>query len=221
MRNTSTKKLRGRFLIMISKKVCAVVILLALSISVAFADEKRSHQFDAKLVSSLKVDLSVGSIAVKHSDSEFIEVTVILRNESNGWFGRSQDLTKLDLDSRILNSELTLIFDEKHVKAEMEIFLPKTSELSINLGVGAVELLMVEAESVEINLGVGTIEIEMSEKLAGNLNLSAGVGDTNVQGAQQIQSKRAVVSSELNARGSGNTEVLGRVGIGSVSISLI
>lgn len=206
---------------MISKKVCAVVILLALSISVAFADEKRSHQFDARLVSSLKFDVSVGSIVMHNTESEYIDITVILRKEAKGWFGRSIDLSTLDVSPRISGSELTLIFDEKHAQAVIEIYMPRTSDISINLGVGTVELLLVEAESVDINLGVGTIEINMLEELTGNLNLYAGVGETKVQGAQQVKATRAVVSSQLSAMGKGQTEVLGRVGIGSASISLI
>lgn len=206
---------------MISKKVCAVVILLALSISVAFADEKRSHQFDARLVSSLKFDVSVGSIFMHNTESEYIDITIILRKEAKGWFGRSIDLSTLDVSPRISGSELTLIFDEKHAQAVIEIYMPRTNDISINLGVGTVELLLVEAESVDINLGVGTIAINMLEELTGNLNLYAGVGETKVQGAQQVKATRAVVSSQLRAMGKGQTEVLGRLGIGSASISLI
>jgi hypothetical protein len=203
-----------------SKKVFTVVILLALSISLSFADETRSHQFDSKLVSSLTIDISLGSIVVQHSESDTIEITTTLRNERNRWFGRSQDLSNLDLNPQMNGSELTLSFDEKHVKVELIIDMPKTNEISINLGVGTVELVLVEADSVDINLGVGALEIQMLEKLAGNLNLSAGVGETEVQGAQQVRSSRAIVSSQLTANGSGKTDIVGYVGVGSAKVAL-
>lgn len=204
----------------ISKKVLAVVILLALSISLAFADESQSYRFDSDLVSSLNIDVSIGSVVVHYSERDSIDVTVNFRKESNGWFGRSVDLSNLNLNSRLNGSELTLSFDEKHVKAEIEINMPNTSEISINLAVGAVQLLSVEADNVDINLGVGTAEIQMLEKLAGNLNLSAGVGETTVQGAQQVRSSRAIVSSQVTAAGSGNTNVVIHVGVGSAKIAL-
>lgn len=204
----------------ISKRIFTVVVLMALSISLALADETRSHQFDSKLVTSLNIDLSIGSIVVHHSDSDSIEITTTFRNERNSWFGKTKDLSKMDLNTLMNGSELTLSFDEKHVKAELKINMPKTNEISINLGVGTVELMLVEADSVDINLGVGALEVQMLERLAGNLKLSAGVGETEVQGAQQVRSSRAFVSSQLSATGSGTTNLVGYVGVGSAKIAL-
>jgi hypothetical protein len=206
---------------MISKRICAVVIIMAFGMSMAFADERRSYQFDASKISTIKVDLSVGSIVVEHTNVESIDIDMTLSEEGNGWFRRSADLSKMDLDSDVRGSELTIGFDERGAKAELHIRLPTTSELHIHLGVGTVELLHAQSDLIEVNLGVGTIEIDMLDNLAGDIQLSAGVGETTIEGGNNIKTSRAFVSSDLNARGNGATRVHGSVGVGSASISLL
>ena len=206
---------------MITKRVCTVILLLSFSISMAFADESRSYQFDATEVHTLKVDVSVGSITIEHTDTAMIDIDMTLREDSNGWFRRSADLTGMDLDYRLRDSVLTLGFDEKHAKADLHIRIPATHELSINLGVGTVELLLAQSDLIEVDLGVGTIEIDMLQEFAGDIELSAGVGETSAKGADNVKTNRAFVSSDLVASGNGNSIVYGTVGVGSVSISLL
>ncbi len=206
---------------MISKRICAVVIIMAFGMSMAFADEKRSYQFDVSKISTLKVDLSIGSIVVEHSDTESIDIEMTLSGEGSRWFRRSADLSKMDLDSDIRGSELTISFDEKGAKADLHIRLPATSELHINLGVGTVELLLAQSDLIEVDLGVGTIEIDMLKEFAGDITLSAGVGETTAKGADNVTTSRAFVSSDLSARGVGATPIQGNVGVGSASISLL
>lgn len=206
---------------MITKRVCTVILLLSFSISMAFADETKSYQFDATEVHTLKVDVSIGSIIVEHTDLSTINIDMTLREDSNGWFRRSADLSSMDLDYHIRDSVLSLGFDEKRAKADLHIRIPATHEMSITLGVGTVELLLAQSDLIEVDLGVGSIEIDMLQEFAGDIELSAGVGETSVTGAGNVKTNRAFVSSDLFASGQGNSTVYGNVGVGSVSISLL
>ena len=206
---------------MFTKKICTAIFLLSFSISIAFADETRSYQFDASEVSALKVDVSIGNIIIEHTNSLKIDIDVTIRENSDGWFRRSADLSSMELDYRIKDSVLSLDFDEKHAKADLLVRIPATYEMSIKLGVGSIELLRAQADLIQVDLGVGTIEIDMSKELVGDIELSAGVGETSARGANNVKTHRAFVSSDLAATGNGKSVVYGEVGVGSVSISLM
>lgn len=205
---------------MFSKKVCAVILLLAFGISMALADETRSHQFDSKEIRSVNIDVSIGSITIEHTNLASIDIEVTISKEGNSWFRRSRDLSEMDLSSKISGSELNLDFNEKQAKADLHIRLPETKELSINLGVGTIELLLAQSDLIKVDLGVGTIEIDMLNEFAGLIELRAGVGETYAKGADNVRVSRSFVSSDLSAQGSGRTFVHGNVGVGSASISL-
>lgn len=55
--------------------------------------------------------------------------------------------------------------------------------------------------NLNANIGIGTIELKLSKTIFGNVELVSGVGETSVSGADYIEKKSALVSSNLKAQG--------------------
>ncbi|HBX37827.1 MAG TPA: hypothetical protein DEG76_11285 [Pseudohongiella sp.] len=208
---------------MINLKTLATVFILAFSISVACADEVRRHTFDSNDIDRLDIDTNVGTLLIEQSQSDSIEVEVTIKAEDHGWslgwFSDEPDLSQIDIESRIRAGELNLGLDEDDISADWIIRIPDLERVSIDLGVGTVEIAGINSE-FDIHVGVGTIDIETSRSSTGRISASAGVGDTRVRGAAETDSQRALVSSDTSATGDGDKDLTAEVGVGDVRIAL-
>lgn len=205
---------------MINSKIASVILILALSISMATAEETRHHEFQTTDISSLTVNMRAGTILVEHSNEDHITVQVLLTDGDSRWLRRSVDMENMDIEVDTRNSELVLSFDQKGVDTDWIIKVPALSKIEINAGAGKVEIDMARA-NIDANIGVGTIELELSKALYGEIELASGVGDTSVRGANTVETQRAFVSSDLTAHGDGNLFVRANVGVGSVDADLL
>lgn len=205
---------------MINTKVASVILLLALSITVATADEIRHHRFNSTDISSVVINMRAGTIVLEHSDDEFIDIELVIAEEGRNWFRKPVDMTEMDLVVKNRLSELEIGFDQSGVNSDWIIKVPELASIEINAGAGTVQVSMANAD-IDLNLGVGTIELEISKALFGDIELASGVGDTSVTGAVSVEAQRAFVSSELKANGTGNLSVQADVGVGSVSVTLL
>jgi hypothetical protein len=206
---------------MISVKTTAVFILLAFSISLASAEESRFHEYDYNNVDTLSISARVGTVIVEPSTSGKFEVELHISDENNPrWFRRSPDTSRMDLNSVRRGNELRLNFDHKDVKTDWVVRVPELGRIDIELGVGTVEVLDLAA-GINADVGVGTIEIRTPVDSAGVVDLSVGVGDTVINGGNNRNSRRALVSSESSAMGQGNNTVKARVGVGSIEVELL
>ena len=205
---------------MISTRIISTCILLALSISVVCADEVRHHTFAGSEISSLTLDVRVGSIVISPSTSGDIEVELRIEESGGlGWFSSKPDIADMDLESRVRRNQLSLSLDEKDITTDWIIKVPPLANLEIDLGVGAVEIEDL-GTAMEIDVGVGSVEIDTPLSSAGHISLSVGVGDTTVRGASEQNSRRAIVSSETDAEGNGSNDIQVDVGVGDVVVRL-
>jgi hypothetical protein len=205
---------------MISKKVVSLVFILALSITVAVAEETRHHEFDATGISTLQLNMRAGTIVVEHTEENYVSVELRITKEDRGWFRRSVDTSDMDLKADVRNSALELSFDHKDVKTQWIVKVPALSKVDIRAGVGTIDVYMVNAD-IDVDMGVGAIKFELARLLTGDIVLAAGVGDTTVTGASSMTSQRALVSSNLSAIGDGSLRVRANVGVGSAEVDLI
>lgn len=205
---------------MINKKIATVVLILAFSITVATADEKRHHEFETDDISSLTVNMRAGTIVVEHNDEDYIAVELLITEGDRGWFTKSVDMEEMDIEVAKRNSELELTFDHKGVNSDWIIKVPALAKIEINGGAGTVEINMAEAD-IDANMGVGTIELQLSKALFGDIEFASGVGDTSARGANTVETQRAFVSSDLKAYGDGDLTVRANVGVGSVEADLL
>lgn len=100
------------------------------------------------------------------------------------------------------------------------IRVPKIDRIDIELGVGTIEVMDI-ASAINADVGVGTIEVHTLANSAGVVDLFVGVGDTVITGSSNINSRRALVSSENTAIGQGDKTVKARVGVGSIEVKLL
>ena len=205
---------------MINKRILSIVLLLALSISVATAEERRHHQFHLSDISTLELNVRAGTILVEHSDSDYIDIVVLITEEDKNWLGRSVDLSAMDIEVSNVDSALQLNFDYKGVSTDWIIKVPELRKIEINAGAGTVDINMVRAD-LNANIGVGTIDLRLSKAAFGDMELASGVGDTSVSGAISAESRRAFVSSDVRARGTGDLTLRANVGVGSVDAALL
>lgn len=205
---------------MINTKVVSMIFLLALSITVATADETRHHRFNSADISSVIVNMRAGTIVLKESHDQFIDIELVISEGERSWFRKTVDIAGMDIEVKSHQSELELGFDHRGVNTDWIIKVPKLSTIEISAGAGTVEVIMANA-NIELNLGVGTIELDLAKELFGEIELAAGVGDTSVAGATSVEAQRAFVSSELKANGNGDLRVQADVGVGSVSVHLL
>ena len=204
---------------MVSRKIVAIIFILALGISLATAEEIRHHEFDTNDINRLSLDIRTGHIIVEHHDQQVISVEVRLSEENEGWFRRSPDLTNMDIRQSLRNSQLTLSFDEKHVDTEWIIRIPSLEQFDLNLGVGAAELVMINTD-ITVNIGVGAVEMNLALARYGEIQMSTGVGDTAILGARSTESNRALVSSHISGKGEGEYTVSANLGVGSAEVKL-
>lgn len=208
---------------MITTKAASVILLLAFSISMACADSQvsRYHEFDADNIETLRIDARVGTIRVEPSESGRFEIELTITDEDHGgWFSRSPDIEGMDLRSRHRGDQLRLSFNEDKVKGEWVVRVPALEQLDIELGVGTIKVHMAHY-GIVADVGVGTIELQASKTDIGAVDLSAGVGDTHIRGGTDTESRRAMVSSETSAFGTGSQSIRARAGVGEVQAELI
>jgi hypothetical protein len=206
--------------IMISLKTASIFFLLAFSISLASADETRTHEFDASDVDTLRIDARVGMIIVEPSRSGKFEVELLISNEKKRrWFSRTPDTSSMDLKSSQRGSQLRLSFDHKDVKTDWVVRVPDILQIEIELGVGTVETYGIAAAFIT-DVGVGTIDIRTPADSAGLVELSVGVGETAIRGGTSVNNRRSLVSSQASALGQGNSAIRAEVGVGSVEVTL-
>lgn len=207
---------------MITIKAASITLLLAFSISMALADTEvtRNHTFQGDEITSLRLDISVGTLRVEPSDTNEIEVTMVVSAEKKGWFRRTPDVEKMDLRSSRQGQRLRLGFNEKNVKTDWLVKVPDLDQLDIDLGVGTVDVYMATF-GMAVNLGVGTINLQANASDVDTVDLSVGVGDTQVRGGRQTESQRALVSSETSALGTGANAIRARAGVGDITAELL
>lgn len=207
---------------MITAKAVSICVLLAFSISMACADTEvtRQHTFDGTDIGSLRLDISVGTVRVEPSDTGNVEVSLTVSAEDGRWFRRTPNVDNLDLRSSHQGDRLRLSFNEKNVKTEWLIKVPDLNQLDVELGVGTIDVAMATF-GMFIDVGVGTIDLQADASEIDTVDLSVGVGDTQVFGGDNIQSHRAMVSSETSALGKGSHAIKARAGVGDVTAELL
>lgn len=207
---------------MITTKAASITLLLAFSISMALADTEatRHHTFEGAEISSLRLNISVGTLRVEPSHTDDIEVTMVISAEKKGWLRRTPDVEKMDFRSSLQGHRLRLGFNEKNVKTDWLVKVPDLDQLDIDLGIGTVDVYMATF-SMAVNLGVGTINLQANASDVDTVDLSVGVGDTQVRGGRRTESQRALVSSETSALGTGSNAIRARAGVGDITAELL
>jgi hypothetical protein len=198
----------------------SLIGILASLGSTAAADEvRRSHRFDTTGIEHLHIEHRAGELILM--PAEGVEIEVELRIEpQQDWLDREADVADLDLTSSVRGNRLTLSFGERDVRSEMLVRVPSLRQLTIDAGAGEVRGALPPMET-EVFLGAGTVDLDVDRSSTGRIDLRARVGDTDVDGAQNVETSRLIlVGSTSSAAGEGSHRVQARVRAGGVRVGL-
>jgi hypothetical protein len=102
----------------------------------------------------------------------------------------------------------------------MLVRLPSLKQLTIDAGAGEIQGTLPSMDT-EVQLRAGTVDLDFDRSSTGRVDLRARVGDTAVDGAQNVETSRALlVGSTSSAIGEGSHRVEAKVIAGDVRVSL-
>ena len=203
--------------------VFALVASLAAVGSIAAAADNVNtvkHVYSAAGVSRLSVDNRVGEVRIRPGTGDSYEVIVNLEGNRHGLMRKLKSVDGLDITAKTSNGRLHLKFNEDDVDADWTILLPKAlpEEVGVNLGVREVDLVAPSA-AISIDLGVGDVDVTTAKASAGDITLTVGVGEASVRGTPNAV-KASGVASNVSTKGDGSRDVTVTVGVGDASVVL-
>ncbi|HET7923922.1 MAG TPA: hypothetical protein VFL30_03440 [Rhodanobacteraceae bacterium] len=197
----------------------SLVVIVAAAGSSAVADEvQRSYRFDTAGIERLHIDYRVGDLVLAPADGDQIEVELRIEPEHEG--DPAPDLTDVNLTFRVREDQLTLRFSERDVRSHMLVRLPSLEQLTIEAKAGEIRGTLLPMET-DVRLDFGSVDLEFDRSSTGRVALRARIGDTVVQGVQNVETSRVLlVGSTTSAAGEGSYGVKARVHAGEVSVAL-
>jgi len=195
----------------------SLILILATTSSTAVADEvRRSHQFDTIGIERLHIEYRAGELVLAPADGDQIEVELRIEPQEK-WSGDAADL---DVTYSVRGDRLTLRFGEDDVRSHMLVRVPSLEQLTVDVKAGEVQGTVPPMET-DVFLGFGDISLDFDRSSTGRVDLRARVGDTGVDGTQNVETnRRIVVGSTSSAAGEGAHRVEAKVRVGDVRVGL-
>jgi hypothetical protein len=109
--------------------------------------------------------------------------------------------------------------EEDDTNSEWTVQLPVVAITYIDFGVGEIGGLF-GATKLSVELGVGEVDVELPAASAGDIEISVGVGDADLRGATDEDKDSAFVSQDIHGRGNGDKEINLEVGVGDAIVTL-
>jgi hypothetical protein len=203
----------------VSSASALIVILLAASSTAAAGEVRRTHRFDTTGINHVRIEHRAGELILAPAEGDQIEVELRITPKQE-WIDREGDVADLDLTSSVRGDRLTLSFGEDDVHSHMLVRLPSLKQLTIDAGAGEIQGTLPSMDT-EVQLRAGTVDLDFDRSSTGRVDLRARVGDTAVDGAQNVETSRALlVGSTSSAIGEGSHRVEAKVIAGDVRVSL-
>lgn len=204
---------------LLSSLLLQATMFAVTSVYSAEAQVSRSHRFDLGGISEIEIVGNVGEMTIVLVEGSELRLVLDIQGQDGGWFRRAKDVSGVDLESRVRDDRLLLRLDEDDTRTQWTIELPAVAATRIQLGVGEIHAA-IGATDLDVELGVGSVNIEAPLSAAGRIDLSSGVGEVRVRGTRDVDSQRAFVSQNLEARGEGEHAIQARVGVGEAVVEL-
>ena len=206
--------------------VTAIALLAALP---AAADEvvvrTLERQVSAAEAARIQLDFPVGELKVEVGSGREVEVHVELECDSPRKTRCAEAARQVEL---VVSSGNRVSVELKGwpksgnrgLEGNFRVTVPRDLPLNAELGVGSMTISGLEAD-LTANLGVGDVLVVMPESAVGEVRVDTGVGDANLlAGGQHIEGS-GFVGKELDwTKGSGKAEVEIDCGVGEVRVRL-
>jgi|GEM_PF-388714 len=185
----------------------------------AATEVTRHHAIDTAGVTKVEIKNGVGAIYISPTDSETLSAEVFIEGSRSGLLRRKADVSGFDIEVERSGNTLKLTFGENNTKADWHIQLPLVDSLSVDLGVGHIDIEVLDT-GVTVNNGVGDVTVQTALKYVGDVSVNTGVGNARISGAPGAESKRSIVSERSSAIGEGNKRINVEVGVGDAHVKL-
>jgi hypothetical protein len=175
---------------------------------------------------AVRVELPVAELRVVGHDSDRVEITVELdcSRSSRRCLETAEDV-ELEIRDGTRGLEIGIgglpKWSRGGMDMEVEIHMPQTSPLVLEMGVGDIEIEGLGSD-LEAEVGVGEIEVAMSRHVVGDVEIDTGVGQASIEvEGESVAARRFFLGDEVRwADGAGRARLSIEVGVGEVVVEL-
>lgn len=196
----------------------AATFALMLTLPVCAKDSitlKETHRVTNN--TNLYVEVPIGEVFLATHNSDKVQIKVVVTPEDNNSFS-DEDVSDAELQIKVDGNDVYFAVNKKEAPQDWKIMLPKSANIDLDVGVGAVEISGVE-KTLNIDLGVGEVIADIAVNNYRQIDLDAGVGDIKIKGINHAKVESSIVSESLDWRGKGKYKLKIDVGVGGIEVN--
>ena len=204
----------------------AVGSLLALPAQAKTTARSWSEQFPSAALRRVDLDIQVGEVLVSGWDGANVQIEIELQCERGASRCR-QAAAEAKLVTSTDNGTLRVHIEEwphffgKGLTASVQVQMPRSLALNLDLGVGAVRVAGLEND-VRTDVGVGEISISLAESAVASVSADTGVGEASLRAGGHRYESSGLISHELQwHQGTGRALVSADCGVGEINVTLV
>jgi len=174
----------------------------------------------------LELDLPVGELRVEGTATEGGNLRVEI--ECSKWRRRCQSAAEgIEIDVHRRGGRVRVELDgwprwgTGGLSVSVFVEVPHSSALNVDMGVGQVTIAGLHS-NLSIDLGIGDVEVEMAAEFVHSVNLESGIGESTMAlDGESVSNKRSFLGDELRwSEGSGEARIDIDLGIGAIDVDL-
>lgn len=208
----------------------SVALVVFLVTRAVFAAEDRrviSESFDLTPGQQVRVDFPVGELRFTGVEGTRVAVEIEITCDRGG-SRCAEAMERVELQSDSTEARLLLEIEKEpkwnwdDLEMDAVIRLPAERALTVDMGVGSLDVEGMRGE-VSLDLGVGEVEVTMSAASVGSVRLDAGVGETSLRLPEgRVDERRSfLIGGEIRwDEGEGAADLWVDVGVGEVNVRL-
>jgi hypothetical protein len=211
------------------KKTALILAAALLWVIPAGADEiVRSfrQQIPVANTRTIHLDFPVAELNVdsRAGDQVGLDVKVKCREKTGRCADRAHEL-KLVYDNtgevfKIEMKKFPKWHGSSHLQIVARITMPRNLALKAELGVGEMNIHGV-AGDLTLNLGVGQVNVDLPKEAIASVNLDTGIGEASLVAAGRHYSSAGLIAKELSwNKGTGRSKVKVDCGVGEIDVIL-
>jgi len=197
----------------------AVLSLLLSGPALAASSKRMTHSIEAASFTQVQLEMSVGEMDIEVYDGDTIELDIELIAERR-WFSlRRNDVDDIKLDRRERGDSLYLGIDNDDLEQTWHVRLPAHLAVELEVGIGDIRIDDF-SNSLTVDLGVGALEVNLASTDYAEIAATAGVGDAVIRGfGPGTDNERSLlVGADAWYAGEGRYMIEIEVGVGDARI---
>lgn len=218
MRRTAKHRSQAKNHVLAHVILLAVFSLFLASTSQADSSKRIERSIDAADLSHIDFDISVAEIDIQVYDGDTIELDIEVKADRDWWFFGRRDVDDIELEISQGSEYIDLRLDEDNLEQDWRVMLPAHLAVSMELGVGELEVAGLTNE-FNLELGVGAVEVIVDDIDYESIRIVTGVGDSAVRGfGNSTENERNFVGADSQYFGDGEHRIDIDLGVGDARV---